>query len=123
MKRYLGAAAFILNKDYLTVAGAILTIEARHSAYLRSELKQSPFPAPFDTPLDFVSTSNPTVAALMLTTFVQNQVYSLAAPFIVGGSSPVTLPFKAFPTLTIAYSQVYYEYVHPYNGFFELDEN
>lgn len=53
--RYLGAAASIIDKDYLTVAGAILTIEARHSAYLRSELYQSPFPAPFDTPLDFVS--------------------------------------------------------------------
>lgn len=53
--RYLGAAAFIIDKDYLTVAGAILTIEARHSAYLRSKLKQSPFPAPFDTPLGFVS--------------------------------------------------------------------
>lgn len=55
MDSYLGAAASIINKDYLTAAGSILTIEARHSAYLRSELKESPFPNPFGTPLGFVS--------------------------------------------------------------------
>lgn len=44
-----------MNPDYLTAAGAILTVEARHSSYLRAELKESPFPNPFDTPLDFVS--------------------------------------------------------------------
>ena len=44
-----------MNKDYLTAAGSILAVEARHSSYLRAELKQSPFPNPFDTPLDFVS--------------------------------------------------------------------
>ncbi|KAI4211443.1 MAG: hypothetical protein LQ351_005745 [Letrouitia transgressa] len=88
---YLGAAAYIVNKDYLTAAGTILTVEARHSSYIRAALDQSPFPAPFDTPLDF------------------NQVYSLAAPFISGGSSPVKLPFEAFPALTLQCTQYYYE--------------
>ncbi|MCJ1466503.1 hypothetical protein MMC07_005122 [Pseudocyphellaria aurata] len=88
---YLGAAAFIVNKDYLTAAGSILTVEARHTAYIRSQLKESPFPFPFDTPLDF------------------NQVFSLAAAFITGGKSPVTLPFQAFPKLTLAASKYLYE--------------
>ena len=88
---YLGAAASIANPDYLTAAGSILTVEARHTAYVRSELGKSPFPNPFDTPLDF------------------NEVFSLAASFITGGSSPVTLPFEAFPTLTLQCTQYYYE--------------
>ncbi|KAL8689690.1 MAG: hypothetical protein Q9218_004702 [Villophora microphyllina] len=88
---YLGAAASIMNKDYLTAAGSILTVEARHTAYIRASLGESPFPAPFDTPLDF------------------NEVYSLAAPFITGGSSPVKLPFQPFPTLTLQCTQYYYE--------------
>jgi hypothetical protein len=54
--RYLGAAASIADPGYLTAAGAILTVEARHNAYIRSQLNESPFPNPFDTPLDFVST-------------------------------------------------------------------
>ncbi|KAL8936487.1 MAG: hypothetical protein Q9216_004904 [Gyalolechia sp. 2 TL-2023] len=89
--RYLGAAASIVNKDYLTAAGSILTVEARHTAYIRASLAQSPFPAPFDTPLGF------------------NKVFSLAAAFITGGSSPVTLPFMAFPMLTLQCTQYYYE--------------
>ncbi|KAI4200698.1 MAG: hypothetical protein LQ350_003715 [Teloschistes chrysophthalmus] len=88
---YLGAAASIMNKDYLTAAGSILTVEARHTSYIRASIGESPFPSPFDTPLDF------------------NEVYSLAAPFITGGSSPVKLPFMAFPTLTLQCTQYYYE--------------
>lgn len=80
---YLGAAADIMSKNYLTAAGSILTVESRHSAYIRASLGLSPFPAPFDAPLDF------------------NEVYTLAAPFIVScPSDNPPLPVKAFPMLT-----------------------
>lgn len=82
---YLGAAASIMNKDYLTAAGSILTVESRHNAYIRSSLKESPFPQPFDAPLDF------------------EEVYTLAAPFIVScpPDSP-KIPLKPFPALSLA---------------------
>ncbi|KAJ5719710.1 hypothetical protein N7493_007288, partial [Penicillium malachiteum] len=81
---YLGAAASIANKTYITAAGSILTVEARHNAYLRSALGQVPFAQPFDNPLDL------------------NEVYTVASPFI--NSCPSTnpqLPVKAFPSLTM----------------------
>ncbi len=83
---YLGAAADIANPDYLTEAGAILTIEARHSSYLRAALSEVPFPASLDTPLDF------------------EQVYSLAIPFFVScpAANPlIALGIKGFPSLAI----------------------
>ncbi|MCJ1410679.1 hypothetical protein MMC19_004765 [Ptychographa xylographoides] len=81
---YLGAAADIMSAAYLTDAASILTVESRHSSYIRASLAESPFPAPFDTPLDF------------------DEVYTLAAPFIVScpASNP-TLPVKAFPSLSL----------------------
>jgi Ferritin-like domain len=81
---YLCAAALIDNKNYLTAAGSILTIEARHSAHFRSSLMQSPFPQPFDDPLSV------------------NQVYALASPFITSSlSTNPPLPVTAFPALTL----------------------
>jgi len=80
---YLGAAAYIMDKTYLTAAGAILTVESRHSAYIRNTIGETPFPAPFDVPLDF------------------DQVYSLASLFITScPSSNPALPVKAFPVLS-----------------------
>jgi len=80
---YLGAAADIMSAAYLTAAGSILTVEARHSSYIRAALGESLFPTPFDTPLSL------------------NEVYTLASPFIVScPTSNVKLPVKAFPTLT-----------------------
>jgi len=88
---YLGAAQAIVNKDYLTAAGSILTVESRHSSYIRAALKESPFPKPFDTPLDF------------------NQVFSLAAEFITGfAPGDPALPFKAFPAITLESSRYPY---------------
>jgi len=79
---YLGAAADIMSKTYLTAAGSILTVEARHSSYLRANLKEVPFPQAFDAPLSY------------------NEVYSLATQFITScPESNSALPFKAFPAL------------------------
>ncbi|KAH7263028.1 ferritin-like domain-containing protein [Fusarium tricinctum] len=85
---YLGAAADIMSKTYLTAAGSILTVEARHSSYIRAGLKQVPFPQPFDAPLTY------------------NEVYSLASGFITGcPKDNPALPVKAFPALAAAASK------------------
>lgn len=81
---YLGAAASIMDKTYLTAAGSILTTEARHSAYLRAALGEAPAAQAFDNPLDF------------------DEVYTLASMFIVScPESNGKLPVKAFPALTM----------------------
>jgi len=86
---YLGAAASIADKLTLTAAGSILTVEARHNSLIRAAQNRTAAPQAFDVPLDF------------------NEVVTLATPFIV--SCPPEnppLPFKAFPTLTLAKSYV-----------------
>lgn len=87
---YLGAAQYIASPDYLTAAGSILTVESRHSAYIKDNQtpRLSPFPDAFDTPLDF------------------DEVFSLAAQFITGcpdaPEGTLGLPFKAFPAIAVA---------------------
>ncbi|KAG8862912.1 hypothetical protein FRB96_000332 [Tulasnella sp. 330] len=83
---YLGAAASIANKDYLTAAGSILTTESRHAAWVASAVNMgSPWSGALDVPLDF------------------NDVFSLASAFITScPSSNPALPFKAFPALTVS---------------------
>jgi len=82
---YLGAASKITNPDYLTAAGAILTTEARHQAWLASAVtKGAAWSSAYDTPLGF------------------SQVYSIAGGFITGcPSTNPTLPVKAFPAASI----------------------
>ena len=83
---YLGAAANITDPAYLTAAASILSVEARHSAWIQSSAQLSDaFPAVFDTPLDF------------------NQVYSLAVPFLKDcPKSNMALPVMAFPAATFS---------------------
>jgi len=83
---YLGAASSITDPAYLTVAGSILTTEARHQAWIGSAVqKGAAWSGPEDTPLTFDS------------------VYSIAAAFITEcPSTNPALPVKAFPALTIA---------------------
>ena len=49
---YLGRVADITAKPYLTAAGTIVTIEARHASFLNVISGISGMPEPFDTPLD-----------------------------------------------------------------------
>lgn len=80
---YTGGAGLITSKSYLTVAAAILAVEAEHTAMQRGALNEVPAANPFATPLDPTS------------------VFTLAASFIV--SCPKTnaaLPFTPFPGLT-----------------------
>ncbi|KAH9816855.1 ferritin-like domain-containing protein [Melampsora americana] len=80
---YLGAAASIKNGGYLTAAGSILTVEARHNAYVRFVNGQTAFPAPFDTPVG------------------PRGIVTLATPFFTScpaGSAP---GLKGFPALKI----------------------
>ncbi|RDW94769.1 hypothetical protein BP5796_00532 [Coleophoma crateriformis] len=81
---YLGAAADITEKAYLTVAGSILVTEALHQAAQRNAVGEIPMANVFGTPMGI------------------NAVYTIASPFIK--SCPPTnaaLPVKSYPALSI----------------------
>lgn len=79
---YLGGAELLADDPILEVASAsILTVEARHDAYLRTGVGASPFPTTFDT---------------ALTAMV---AYNLAQMFIV--ECPQQLPLTILPKLTL----------------------
>ncbi|KXT11142.1 hypothetical protein AC579_4951 [Pseudocercospora musae] len=81
---YTGAASQIADKAYLTVAASILSIEARHSSYIRSSLAQVPFPQSLENPL------------------TPNEVFTLASPFIVScPSTNPALPIKTYPAVAV----------------------
>jgi len=81
---YLGAAADITEDAYLTAAGSILTVEARHQAVISEIQGASGFPSAYDTPLSY------------------SQVFSLAAPFIVScPPNAAPLPVVNFPDLSV----------------------
>jgi len=51
VQAYNGAGQFLADPGLLTTAGSIVSVEARHAAYLNSLLEESPFPAAFDEAL------------------------------------------------------------------------
>ncbi|KAJ7282656.1 ferritin-like domain-containing protein [Mycena rebaudengoi] len=85
---YTGAAQFVNNKDYLTVAASILTVEGRHEAWVNSAVRESSaWDTAFQTPLS------------------PNQVYSLAAPFFKScpaSNSASLFALTAYPALSVA---------------------
>ncbi|WRT69285.1 uncharacterized protein IL334_006269 [Kwoniella shivajii] len=82
---YAGAAQYITDKTYLTVAAVILSTEARHQAWESSAVGHTnPWGSAYDTPLGL------------------NMVYTLASAFITScPDSNAALPVKAYPTLTV----------------------
>jgi len=82
---YLGAAADITSKAYLTAAGSILVTEALHQSATRNANGQIPMANVFGTPLS------------------PNAVFTIASGFITScPSTNFALPFTAYPnTLTL----------------------
>lgn len=85
---YIGALAYINKTSYITTAATILSVEARHDAYLRyATIAEEPYPAAYDIPLTFDS-----VHTLALPFFVSCPVYE--------GSFPPFAGIEPFPALT-----------------------
>ena len=79
---YNGAAQFLGNSDYLTVAGKIVSVEARHASAIRDVLGRSFAPQAFDPAFTF------------------EQAFRRAAPFIA-----TKIALKRSPTANIASRQ------------------
>ena len=80
---YLGGASLLVDNPLLETASAsIVTVEARHDAYLRAGVGGSPFPTSFDTALTSVF------------------AYNLAQMFVV--ECPQQLNITILPKLTLA---------------------
>lgn len=81
---YLGAAADITSKAYLTAAGSILVTEALHQSALRGATGEIPMANVFGTPMGL------------------NAVYTIVSSFITAcPSTNMALPVKAYPSLTL----------------------
>jgi len=84
---YTGAAKLLSNPDFLTVAGSILSTEARQSAFISSFVRKSfPVSNSFETPLDL------------------NQVFTLASGLIKScpSSNEGLVKATAFPPLVVS---------------------
>lgn len=80
---YLGAAPLVNSSDVLTAAATIVTVEARHQAFIRVASGAEPVPAAFDTPLG------------------PRAVFTLAAQFIKSCPEGSNLNIQAFPSISL----------------------
>lgn len=80
---YLGAAPLVTSKDVLTAAATIVTVEARHQAFIRIASGAEAVPAAFDTPLG------------------PRAVFTLAAQFIKSCPDGSNLNIQAFPSIAL----------------------
>lgn len=80
---YLGAAPLVNSSDVLTAAATIVTVEARHQAFIRTASGAEPVPAAFDTPLQ------------------PRAVFTLAAQFIKSCPQGSNLNIQAFPAIAL----------------------
>lgn len=80
---YLGAAPLVNSSDILSAAGSIVTVEARHQAFIRVASGAEPVPAAFDTALG------------------PRAVFTLAAQFIKSCPEGSNLNIQAFPAIAL----------------------
>lgn len=80
---YLGAAPLVNSSDVLTAAATIVTVEARHQAFIRVASAAEPVPAAFDVPLQ------------------PRAVFTLAAQFIKSCPEGSNLNIQPFSAITL----------------------
>ncbi|KAJ5043086.1 uncharacterized protein L3040_004472 [Drepanopeziza brunnea f. sp. 'multigermtubi'] len=80
---YLAAAPLVKAPGILTVAGEIVTVEARHQTFVRTASRTAAIPSAFDTPLGI------------------RAVFTLAAGFISACPAGSNLAITPFPALTM----------------------
>lgn len=80
---YLGAAPLVNSSDVLSAAGSIVTVEARHQAFIRVASGAEPVPAAFDTALG------------------PKAVFTLAAQFIKSCPEGSNLNIQPFPSISL----------------------
>ncbi|KAF2856300.1 hypothetical protein T440DRAFT_513376 [Plenodomus tracheiphilus IPT5] len=80
---YLGAAPLINSSDVLAAAASIVTVEARHQAFIRVASGAEPVPAAFDVPLG------------------PRAVFTLAAAFISSCPEGSNLNIQPFPAIAL----------------------
>ncbi|CBX92819.1 hypothetical protein IAQ61_005822 [Plenodomus lingam] len=80
---YLGAAPLVNSSDILSAAASIVTVEARHQAFIRSAAGAEPVPAAFDTALQ------------------PRAVFTLAAAFIKSCPEGSNLNIQPFPAISL----------------------
>ncbi|KAJ4477547.1 ferritin-like domain-containing protein [Lentinula aciculospora] len=83
---HLGVSQYNTNSETATIAASVLSTKARHAAWIAAPVnKHNAWSGAFDTPLSF------------------NVAYTLAAQYMSGcPSTNPSLPFTAYPSLTIA---------------------
>ncbi|KAH9865740.1 hypothetical protein J1614_009327 [Plenodomus biglobosus] len=80
---YLGAAPLVNSSDILAAAASIVTVEARHQAFIRAASGAEPVPAAFDTALQ------------------PRAVFTLAAAFIRSCPEGSNLNIQPFPSIAL----------------------
>ncbi|EAT85418.2 hypothetical protein SNOG_06767 [Parastagonospora nodorum SN15] len=80
---YLGAAPLVNSSDVLAAAASIVTVEARHQAFIRVASGAEPVPAAFDVPLQ------------------PRAVFTLAAQFIKSCPEGSNLNIQPFPAISL----------------------
>ncbi|KAI1547325.1 ferritin ribonucleotide reductase-like protein [Pyrenophora tritici-repentis] len=80
---YLGAAPLVNSSDVLSAAASIVTVEARHQAFIRIASGAEPVPAAFDVALG------------------PRAVFTLAAAFIKSCPTGSNLNIQAFPAIAL----------------------
>ena len=82
---YINLLSQLQGSAFLNVFSSVLAVEARHSSFIRAALGNSPFPSPYDTPIDL------------------DEAHTLVELFVVSCSEDNPLGLKVCEVSSLAY--------------------